>query len=485
MAASPVIALRQCPTLPILPQLAGRKIFFRHPGYPDVGVSNVILILYAFDSSAGGLHYYTAWLACALVAGNAWTGYLTETRQSNRLQFGNDNLLTRDAYYFWVPQDSGVQGNDPWQYPIVPNFANWNFPHHHLPPSWRPPHVDTTEEPAFTIPAPSGLTSYILQRDEVCQITGDRDHLEHAHLCPKEEVQWFQTNSMTAYNTNLALTGTYLLDDVANAVALRPDIHKEFDQAGYVFVQKQEKWTVHFLRPTYNLGRAYHNIPVDLKSQVSPEFLLARFAWAIFPLVRLFLHGGLRRALYLCASQDDDDAWVVETLNSQEIQKRLDPEKKPRNASPAKRSAPDSEPTEQTDRDFKRSERRRCSSGSTSEPTSTHEEGTSRLVRRARSPTPSLVIHAANHDLDGVPHSESISDVLSETRIKWLKAQRPTNPELLCCDYNRAEEKISLGLPGKPEFGGAYLCLECLGAEYRDDEDLPPIGEGSEASREL
>lgn len=43
---------------------------------------------------------------------------------------------------------------------------------------------------------------------------------------------------------------------------------------------------------------------------------------------------------------------------------------------------------------------------------------------------------------------------------------------MYCCDYNAAAAAARVGLVGKREYGGAYLCLECLGTEYRDEDDL-------------
>ena len=54
---------------------------------------------------------------------------------------------------------------------------------------------------------------------------------------------------------------------------------------------------------------------------------------------------------------------------------------------------------------------------------------------------------------------------------EWIKSRHPSNPDLYCCDYNQVEADIKDGFPGKEEFGGAYLCLECLGFEYRDEVD--------------
>jgi hypothetical protein len=51
---------------------------------------------------------------------------------------------------------------------------------------------------------------------------------------------------------------------------------------------------------------------------------------------------------------------------------------------------------------------------------------------------------------------------------KELKKQRPTDPQLLCCDYNAVDLAIASGKPGRQEYDGAYLCPDCLGTETRN-----------------
>lgn len=62
---------------------------------------------------------------------------------------------------------------------------------------------------------------------------------------------------------------------------------------------------------------------------------------------------------------------------------------------------------------------------------------------------------------------------LGTLKRRWLKAQRPSDPYIICCDYNVADQPSRLGLEGKRENGGAHLCLECLGAVYA--EELPEL----------
>lgn len=85
--------------------------------------------------------------------------------------------------------------------------------------------------------------------------------------------------------------------------------------------------------------------------------------------------------------------------------------------------------------------------------------------------TPSSSLPSASaHPLRPPDSNLNIAEGSCDTS-KWIESRRPSNPDLYCYNYNRAETAIREGLPGK-EFGGAYLCLECLGVEYRDvDQD--------------
>jgi len=62
------------------------------------------------EEQRGGMHYGTALTACAIVAGNAWNGYLPS----------EGRLLTGRTYYFHVPDTSGASS----LYPVRPSFEH-------------------------------------------------------------------------------------------------------------------------------------------------------------------------------------------------------------------------------------------------------------------------------------------------------------------------------------------------------------------------
>jgi hypothetical protein len=59
--------------------------------------------LQAPDHANGGIHHETARIACAIVAGNRWDGYFTETPGGERVSADKNELLTKSDYYFHVP----------------------------------------------------------------------------------------------------------------------------------------------------------------------------------------------------------------------------------------------------------------------------------------------------------------------------------------------------------------------------------------------
>ena len=454
--ASPSIQLRAAPALSITTPLSTSKISIRHPGYPDAGAKNEMLLLPAFDGPDGGLHHGTVRLACAIVAGNIWNGSLAVSRGGQRLPLRDDDMLPKGTYYFYPEAD------DAGRYPVVPNFQHWVFPDV-LPPGWSP-EPNAAGNPRPPIPAASAMTAYIKMRDQGCQISHDQDQVERAHLVPRDEGAWFRGNNMRRYNRNQALPDTYLLDDGSNSLALRPDIHNEFDDAGFVFTRKHQQWAVHFLRETHNLGPTFHNTIVNLKEEVSPEFLLARFAWAIFPLVRSFVDLGPKRTLLVRAGADGESTSVIEELDNDAIKKITQHPKKPRHTG---QERPGGDQTNSGD--SRRTRPCRPDSGFAS-------DWAACAISSPSSPTERLqdTLAGSGDGQQATFEPSTWEERLDEMKLRLLRDQRVTDPALLCCDYEDAEARMAQGFPGKRKYGGAYLCTACLGDEYWD-QDLPPF----------
>lgn len=87
-------------------------------------------------------------------------------------------------------------------------------------------------------PSASGITAFVSARDRSCRVSERRgaDYFESAHLVPRSEADWFETNGMGEYNLSQTPLGDWMLDDVRNAIALRKDIHNAFDDRKFIIV---------------------------------------------------------------------------------------------------------------------------------------------------------------------------------------------------------------------------------------------------------
>jgi hypothetical protein len=78
-----------------------------------------------------------------------------------------------------------------------------------------------------------------------------------------------------------------LNDDSRNLFALRWDLHSlQFDQASFVIVPKCDHFAIHFLRRRFESSNLYHNLKFDHDNTLLHKLLYARFAWALFTIVK-------------------------------------------------------------------------------------------------------------------------------------------------------------------------------------------------------
>lgn len=140
----------------------------------------------------------------------------------------------------------------------------------------------------------------------------------------------------------------------------------------FVIIRKEGKWIAHFLKRTKDQGPTYHNTQVSVHASVSSCFLLTRFAWAIFPLIRNFLDADLPRKLRLRVKCEDRYTEEVRVVGGRELDNISRPEKQ-RTPSPNKRKAPiDTNPKDgHGDNPLKRSRLSSPETNSPSDPRST------------------------------------------------------------------------------------------------------------------
>ncbi len=271
---------------------------------------------------------------------------------------------------------------------------------------------------------------------------------------------------MDRYNISRSLVGADLVNDTANALALRSDIHSAFDAGKFVITLKQDQWVSHFLTPTANLGPEYHNMIVEIPPSVHPAFLLSRLAWAIFPGIQNFLVRGEKRLVTL--RQEIGRARDVKDLDGKELSVILGTESRGRSNSPTKRKRV--EPITEVPADSSKKARLESPQpikclAFTHDPPATIPE----LCNADAAFTSSL---DRSSEAPKLYTDDEISEQMhiSALRQTGLKAQRLSNPPL-CCDYTAAERANEAGMEGPRKFGGAHLCMMCLGADYRDEED--------------
>lgn len=296
-----------------------REILFRHPGYNNS--NNIMLKLFAPDTqdNTHGLYARFALDACGVIAGNRWDGWLSRSKDPTALKEDPITILQEASYYFHLPDSSSDV-----PYPVVPNFAQWRFPHNdgpQLPDAWR--QLDLGRNPVQHS-ARSDFSAAVRIRDLSCRITGCRVAAQVAHLCPQKEYDWINQNAMHQYN----LLGEPGPNDLSNMLLLRADLHLEFDNKKFVFVPKplsspqnqhhlphHPQLVTHILKPEAELEHLYHNRKLQFSQGDGPsvEWLFARFAWSIFPFLNGFLTNKVPRRLRLYDENGDavDDYFSV------------------------------------------------------------------------------------------------------------------------------------------------------------------------------
>jgi hypothetical protein len=233
-------------------------------------------------------------------------------------------------------------------------------------------------------------------------------------------------------------------------MALRADVYQIFDDRRFVIVRKKSSWTIHFLTQTNDLGRVYHNTVIDLSDSISPEFILARFAWSIFPLLRGFLDAGFPRQIRIQVMTDDGISEQI-VKKSDELRSLSSESRSVGGASKKQKIESDNNPRGTTHYHASLSA------------SSSAEKMSSNLTN----PTEFSEKRSCEYCL--LPYCIDVEKCRVAALVaKELKKQRPTEPQLICCNYNTVDRDIASGKPGRQKYDGAYLCPDCLGTETRN-----------------
>ncbi|EEH04343.1 conserved hypothetical protein [Histoplasma capsulatum G186AR] len=188
----------------------------------------------------------------------------------------SDSILTEDSYFFFVIDDPGFE------YPIVPSFLDWRFPHDHIPDVWLAAHTHVAPQ------NDAGVGQ--------CGISGISLSVDTAHLVPREADEWYAMNAIYLYSD--ASPGD--INNLANTVQLASHIHRSFDDRLMVIVPELSeegsdsgpvyRFVAHILQPRgEEFWSNYHNIIVQYLNRFSGPYLFGRFAWAVLFLAKPFI----------------------------------------------------------------------------------------------------------------------------------------------------------------------------------------------------
>ena len=268
------------------------RVTVHHPGYE----STRLLEISAFDGEAGGIHHGTLRLLCGIIAGGVWDGWLSEEKDGAPVTAGLEDVLTKHDYFYHRPKPANDLSTTSthYKYAVVLSLDDLTFPHENPPPGWT--FVDPNMSSLlYSGASASSMSQAVRDRDERCRLTGEGDGIERAHLCPRAAASYFTREELERYNMSTTLSGATSVDDMANAIALRKDVHAQLDKGVFVFVRKHGKWVPHFLDPTKDLGPKYHNVPIEMPAIISEAFILVNVAKTLLPRMLNFLLRGEKR----------------------------------------------------------------------------------------------------------------------------------------------------------------------------------------------
>lgn len=130
----------------------------------------------------------------------------------------------------------------------------------------------------------SGLFAGVRRRDNTCRLTASKEMLETAHVIPAKELTWFNKNNMVKYSYD-----AHNIINSANLFMLKKDVHTAYDAHKWAIVPKSSKWVYQHLDTAPELGSLFHNRELSSLEGIRREYLLARLALAVFPMLNPFL----------------------------------------------------------------------------------------------------------------------------------------------------------------------------------------------------
>ncbi|TBU24393.1 hypothetical protein BD311DRAFT_791061 [Dichomitus squalens] len=263
----------------------------KHPGYERRKVT--LLSLPAYPQSATpadgdtlyGVVQCLVLDACRILtnfAASIQDDYLACDRAGLRRVPASDVFLVPGEYYYHLNAGPATE------YPIVTEFAAFVFPDT-IPPHWS--RYRSEQETADLGRRCAGLSASAMSdrvraEDLYCVVTKHYNVCGNAHIVPKDQKAWFNGNDMGRYNR---ISPTTSVDDVANGMTLRCDVHRLLNRHAFVFYPAGDRKFVTYivLQDTFDYAYLLHGRVVTIPLRVSDEFLYARFAYNVINLPRL------------------------------------------------------------------------------------------------------------------------------------------------------------------------------------------------------
>jgi hypothetical protein len=221
-------------------------------------------------------------------------------------------------------------------YPVIPRLEDWAFPLEEFQGLyWRCPkgsdqdQVQPTSQPARSanqMPSPArppspdphiDPISSILLETHRCIISNVSCLIQSSHIIPQALESCFTRNYMERFGGN-----TLSIHSPLNRVNLRHNLHYAWDCHMFVLVPKQSELKMHVLNYSSSHGTCefaaqWHNVPASKAAlkNVPDEYLFAKFAQAIFILLKPYITRGFSRPIArLNVSADGDLEQSVDKL---------------------------------------------------------------------------------------------------------------------------------------------------------------------------
>jgi hypothetical protein len=242
------------------------------------------------------MHYATIWMACSIFIDNRQDHWLSSSSTGvPRLSPDADGLVHAGVYFLHVPECDTDTSR---LFPIVPNFRAWRYPHSSLCPLWAEASQNDEDRARST-----GFSTNSIAVER-CRITNRKLEVDNAHVIPVSEKLWFTNNEMEEYGDLSGRSGEIIADSFANLLRLRCDAHRLWDKLNFSIVPRNDTsaenraaWFTQALGDDEELHQYWHCQKLESLAGRPPQYLLARFAWDIFPKLHSFLQAGQERQL--------------------------------------------------------------------------------------------------------------------------------------------------------------------------------------------